>query len=47
MVEEKTQAADRVRDGRPRDGEGEDARTVAIVTVSDRAGRWTASDASA
>ena len=50
MVEEKTQAADRVRDGRPRDGrprdgEGEDARTVAIVTVSDRSAAGERADA--
>lgn len=45
MVEEKTQAADRVRDGRPRDGEGEDAHTVAIVTVSDRSAAGERADA--
>lgn len=45
MVEEKTQAADRVRGGRPRDGEGEDAHTVAIVTVSDRSAAGERADA--
>ena len=45
MVEETAQAADRVRDGRPRDGEGEDARTVAIVTVSDRSAAGERADA--
>lgn len=45
MVEEKAQAADRVRGGRPRDGEGEDAHTVAIVTVSDRSAAGERADA--
>ena len=45
MAEEKVQAADRVRDGRPRDGEGEDAHTVAIVTVSDRSAAGERADA--
>lgn len=45
MVEEKAQAADRGRGGRPRDGEGEDAHTVAIVTVSDRSAAGERADA--
>ncbi len=45
MAEEKAQAADRVRGGRPRDGEGEDAHTVAIVTVSDRSAAGERADA--
>ena len=45
MVEEKAQAADCVRDGRPRGGEGEDAHTVAIVTVSDRSAAGERADA--
>lgn len=45
MAEEKAQAAGRVRDGRPRDGEGEDAHTVAIVTVSDRSAAGERADA--
>ena len=45
MAEEKVQAAGRVRDGRPRDGEGEDAHTVAIVTVSDRSAAGARADA--
>lgn len=45
MVEEKAQAADRVRDGRPRGGEREDAHTVAIVTVSDRSAAGERADA--
>lgn len=45
MAEEKVQAAGRVRDGRPRDGEGEDAHTVAIVTVSDRSAAGERADA--
>lgn len=45
MIEEKAQAADRVRDGRPRGGEREDAHTVAIVTVSDRSAAGERADA--